>query len=184
MQQTSARAINSTPKEIRVGSNECRLARHGERLVARGVLADVVVTMQVPASSFAAMLRFSIPEEKIVSRPRLKALRDFTDQALELLFESLRSMNIATRDVTVSAIGGADLPGLTFGRGRQLALAVQKSLWRHNIILNGNDLGGSQSRLIWLESCSGRLIVRSKAPGLGAIGESHFAEGIERHKAS
>jgi chemotaxis receptor (MCP) glutamine deamidase CheD len=171
MQKVLAKANNGAPKEIAVGANECRIARQGERLVARGVLADVVVTIQVPAAGFAAMLRFSAPEESSVSRTRLEALWDFADQALDLLFQSIRSMNIPNEAVTVSAIGGADMAGVTFGRGKQLALAVQRSFWRHGVVLNGNDLGGAHHRMIWLESASGRLIVRSKSPSLGPLAE-------------
>ena len=171
MQKVLAQVKKNIPREISVGANECRIARQGERLVARGVLSDLVVTIQVPAAGFAAMLRFSAPEESSVSRPRLEALWDFADQALELLFQSIRSMNIPADAVTVSAMGGADLAGLTFGRGKQLALAVQRSFWRHGVISNGNDLGGSCSRLIWLESTSGRLIVRSKSSALSPVAE-------------
>jgi len=171
MQKVLAQPKKNTPKEISVAANECRLARQGERLVARGVLSDVVVTIQVPAAGFAAMLRFSTPEERNVSRPRLEALWEFADEALDLLFQSIRSMNIPAEAVSVSAIGGADLEAITFGRGKQLALAVQRSFWRHGVLLNGKDLGGSHSRLIWLETSSGRLIVRSKSPLLSPVGE-------------
>ncbi len=170
--------------EISVGANECRLARQGERLVARGVLADVVLTIQVPAGGFAAMLRFSAPEERSVSRPRMEALSDFADQAIHLLFQSIRSMNIPNEEITVSAIGGADLPGQTFGRGKQLALAVRRSLWKHGVLLNGNDLGGAHTRMIWLESATGRLIVRSKTPVLNPSDEPQCAEAALLHRAS
>lgn len=163
MQTVLAKTGKNVSKEISVGANECRLARQGERLVARGILADVVVAIQVPVAGFAAMLRFSIPEEGNVSRQRLEVLWDFADQALELVFQSIRAMDIPTDSIIISAIGGGDIPGVTFGRGKQLALAVQRSFWKQGILPNGNDLGGSQDRMIWLESASGRLIVRSKS---------------------
>jgi chemotaxis receptor (MCP) glutamine deamidase CheD len=184
MQTLLAQTSKSIPKQIAVGANECRLAKQGERLVARGVLADVVVTIQVPAAGFAAMLRFSAPAERAVSRQRLQALWRFADQALELMFQSIHSMDIPREDVTVSAIGGADLPGQTFGRGKQLALAVQRSLWRHDVILSGKDLGGAQERLLWLESASGRLIVRSKFPEISVTGGMQSPALIQQHKAS
>jgi len=167
MQTRLAQARHTIPTEIAVGTNECRLARQGERLVARGVLADVVVTLQAPTAGFAAMLRFSAPEEANVSRARLEALWEFADQALSSLLESVRSMGITASQTVVSAMGGADVVGRTYGRGKQTALAVQRSLWRHGVILNGNDLGGSQGRVVWLESSSGRLIVRSNSERLG-----------------
>jgi chemotaxis receptor (MCP) glutamine deamidase CheD len=178
MQKVFEQADRVTPKEIVVGENECRLARQGERLIARGVLADVVVAVQVPAAGFAAMLRFSVPEESDVSLQRLEALWDFADQALELLFQSIRAMEIPRDAVTVSAIGGADLAGVTFGRGRQLAQAVHRSFRRHSVKLSGNDLGGSQNRLIWLESVSGRLIVRSQSPELSK--NEREGQGLKR----
>jgi chemotaxis receptor (MCP) glutamine deamidase CheD len=161
MQNLSARLTENVPQEIKVGMNECRLAGEGQRLVARSVFADVVLTIQVPSLAFAAMLRFSVPEEASDSNVRLRALTEFADQALTLLFESMHSMNIPAGAMTVSAIGGADVEGFSHGPGGQLALAVEKSLSRHGVILNGSDLGGMQIRSVWLESSSGRLIVRS-----------------------
>jgi chemotaxis receptor (MCP) glutamine deamidase CheD len=110
------------------------------------------------------MLRFSLPEEATISRPRLQALWDFADEALGLLFESIRTMKIPPGEMVVSAMGGAEIAGVTFGFGKELALAVQRSLWRRGIILNGKDLGGTVGRGIWLESSGGRLIVRSTCP--------------------
>ena len=176
MQKVLAKAGRNTLKEISVGANECRLARQGERLVAREILADIVVTIQAPTAGFAAMLRFSVPEESAVSKQRMEALWTFADQALELVFQSIRAMDLPADSVTVSAIGGADLPGVTFGRGKQLALAIQRSFWKQGILSNGNDLGGSQDRMIWLESSSGRLIVRSNCRGLSPAAELQVQE--------
>jgi chemotaxis receptor (MCP) glutamine deamidase CheD len=167
MQTQLAHARKNTTAEIAVGTNECRLARQGERLVARGVLADVVVTLQAPTAGFAAMLRFSAPEEANVSRARLEAVWEFADQALSSLLESVRSTGVTASETVVSAMGGADVAGRTYGRGKQMALAVQRSLWRNGVVLHGNDLGGSQGRVVWLETSSGRLIVRSTSGRLG-----------------
>jgi chemotaxis receptor (MCP) glutamine deamidase CheD len=161
MQNPAARLTENVPKEIKVGMNECRLASDGQRLVARSVFADVVLTIQVPSLAFAAMLRFSVPEETSDPSLGLRSLTEFADQALALLFESMRSMNITADAMTVSAIGGADVEGISNGCGGQLVSALETSLSRHGVILKGSDLGGTQSRSIWLESSSGRLIVRS-----------------------
>jgi len=164
MQKSLAKISQNAPQEIKIGPNECRLARQGERLVARGILADVVVTIQVPPAGFAAMLRFTAPGEADVSLPRLQSLWDFVDDAITLLFESIRSMQIPSTDVIVSAVGGADVDDVTFGRGKKLALAVQRTLQQQGVVLHGKDLGGTLRRAIWLESLSGRLIVRSSSP--------------------
>jgi chemotaxis receptor (MCP) glutamine deamidase CheD len=169
MHKPLAKISEHAPKEIKIGPNECRIARQGERLVARGILADVVVTMQVPVAGFAAMLRFSVPEEAAVSRPRLQALWDFADDAITLLIDSIRSMGIPLSESIISAIGGADIEDVTFDRGKQLALAVERSLWRQRITLHGKDLGGTMRRGIWLESSSGRLIVRSSSSQPAAL---------------
>ncbi len=161
MQNASARATENAPQTIRVGANECRIAREGERLVARAVLGDVVVAIQVPSVSFAAMLRFRAPEEASVSTLRLRALWEFVDQALALVFESVHSMDLPAAAMVVSAIGGVDVDDRTHGHGSELSAAVEKTLSQHGITLNGSDLGGTQTRSVWLDSSSGRLIVRS-----------------------
>lgn len=183
MQTLLARKNQSVPKEVSVGANECRLAKHGERLVARDVLADVVLAIQVPAGRFAAMLRFSVPEERNVPSQQIETLWNFADQAITLLFQNILAMNIPKDEITVFAIGGADVAGKTFGRGKQLALAVRRSLWKHSIVLKGDDLGGAQRRLIWLDSTSGRLIVRSTSPKF-EVAEDLQSHGAQKHKAS
>jgi chemotaxis receptor (MCP) glutamine deamidase CheD len=155
MQNLSAQATEYAPKEIRVGTNQCRIARSGERLVARAVLDDVVVTVQVPSVGFAAMLRFGASPDAEISSPRLDALRDFADQALAMILESIQSIDIPAGAIRVSAIGGADIGG------NQMASVVREILEQHGVVLNGSDLGGMQTRGIWLDSSSGRLIVRS-----------------------
>jgi chemotaxis receptor (MCP) glutamine deamidase CheD len=181
MQTQVAQTIQRIPKEIQVGRNECRLAKHSERLVARDILADVVLTIQVPVAGFAAMLRFSPPEERGVPRKQIEALWDFADQAIDLLFQNIRSMSISTDEIIVSAIGGADLAGT---RGKQLALSVRRSLWSHGVVLTGKDLGGAQRRLVWLESATGRLIVRSTSTKSPAVDEKQAYQEVHQHKAS
>jgi chemotaxis receptor (MCP) glutamine deamidase CheD len=183
MQTLLARKHQNMPKEVSVGANECRLAKHGERLVARDVLTDVVLAIQVPAGGFAAMLRFSVPEERNVSSQQIETLWNFADQAITLLFQNIWAMDLPKEDITVFAMGGADVSGRTFGRGKQLALAVRRSLWKHGIVLKGNDLGGVQKRLVWLDSSSGRLIVRSTSPKFD-LAEELQSGGSQKHKAS
>ena len=147
-------------------------------MVARAVLADVIVAIQIPSAGFAAMLRFSPPPEACVSSLRLGALWEFADQALALIFESIRSMDIPAGAMLVSAIGGADVDDLTHGHGSELAAAVEKSLSQQGIVLNGSDLGGTQTRSVWLDSSSGRLIVRSASVPPAASIDSASASGL------
>jgi chemotaxis receptor (MCP) glutamine deamidase CheD len=162
--QHAAQLGNDGSKEIRVGVNECRLARNGERIVARGILADVVVTIQVPSAGFAAMLRFSVPDEASASNLRPGAHLEFVEQSLALVLESIRSMDLPGK-MTVRAIGGAAVDGAADLRGKQLVSEIETSLGRQGVIVSGSDLGGTQRRSIWLESSSGRLIVRSVSIG-------------------
>lgn len=149
--------------EIPVGPNECRLGRQGDRLVARGVLTDLVLATHVPGAGFAGMLRFSAPSGVGEEDPPLEAIRGFAEASLSLFFDSVASLGISSSAVAVYTIGCAS-PREEKAPQNGLASDVNLLLHSQGIRLTGSDLGGHLTRSIWLDASSGRLIVRTFSP--------------------
>jgi chemotaxis protein CheD len=172
--------------EITVGPDECRVAREGERLVARHILSDVVVAIHVPAAGFAAMLRLTAPDSSADPDRALQSPWSFADTGLPLFLATVGSL--ACRYSTVYTVGAATLYNgdRALPLGAQNRLAVQRILWREGVLARGEDLGGHRSRSLWLDAASGRLIVRTAAQPVHAFEVEVEADREEAqcHRAS
>jgi len=152
----------SSATEITVGANECRLTVNGERLVTRRAFSDLIVALHAPSVGFAGLLRFSISSAATSAEWRM--VTDFLNAAVSTTLDGLKSMNIAFNDLSVYLIGGADSSfAKNLNSGKRLSLAGQRAFRQRGILVKGEDLGGNQARSLWLDSTSGRLIVRSYA---------------------
>ncbi|HEY3938967.1 MAG TPA: hypothetical protein VGL97_16160 [Bryobacteraceae bacterium] len=171
--------------EIIVAPDQCRVAREGDRLVARHILSDVVVAIHVPAAGFAAMLRFSAPDSSADPDRALQSPWSFADTGIPLFLATVGSL--ACRHSSVYAVGAASLHyrDRLLPLGTQNRLAAQRILWREGVLPCGEDLGGNRSRSLWLDAASGRIIVRTAAQETvhQAAGEPRREEA-QCHRAS
>jgi chemotaxis protein CheD len=164
-----------------VGPDECRVAREGDRLVARHILSDVVVAIHIPAAGFAAMLRLTAPDSSADPDRALRSPWTFADTGLPLFLATVGSL--ACRYSTVYAVGAASLRDgdHALRLGAQNRLAVQRILWREGILPRGEDLGGTRSRSLWLDAATGRLIVRTDAHE--AVSPAEVEVEVDREEA-
>lgn len=150
-----------------VAPGDCEFSRDaGSRLVTSGLESCIAIVMHAPAVCFAALLRFSFPTSS--ANPRLAQKRPglFADTAIPAFFAQIRSHGIQNTHMVIQAVGGAhtgehrrSLPS-----GKSNYLMMRKMLWREGVLLDGEDVGGNRIRSLWLETGTGRIIVRSEAP--------------------
>lgn len=173
---------------VAVERNACRLAVAGERLLARQVSSDVALAIRIPGAGFAALVRFSLPEIKpnVESSESLANPWIHAESAIPLLIDTLRSLSLQFSKLSAYAVGGANesvnvAEPYTRSLGHRNQLALRRILWREGILLRGQDLGGSCSKSLWLETATGRAIVRTDS---GQVNEPRGSSGLEQSKIS
>jgi chemotaxis protein CheD len=161
---------------VPVERDTCRIAVAGERLLARHVSSDIALAICMPGRGFAALVRFSLPDRKqAADGESFVNLWANAETAIPTLVDSLRTLSLEFGELSACAVGGASerangasesankdehyIPSL----GRRNEIALRRILWRQGILLRGQDLGGNCAKSLWLETATGRAIVRTDA---------------------
>jgi chemotaxis protein CheD len=156
---------NSSVTSLSARNGDCHLSADTDlRLVSRDIGGSVALAVYVPSLGLGGLLRFSFPDS--AANPGLAEANPylFADTGVTALLASVRRYGIADQNLRLHAVGGSAAPEPTqpTGFGKANELALKKILWRENVWLASEDLGGDFARSIWLEPATGRLIVRSE----------------------
>jgi chemotaxis protein CheD len=114
----------------------------------------------------AAMLHFQLPTgaadpERARARPLM-----FADTGMAWLMASMRSLGTTSpQDVSVTIAGGAQMLNdcQIFDIGRRNHASVRKVLWKHQLLIENEDVGGALPRTMFLDAADGTVTIKSQA---------------------
>jgi len=100
----------------------------------------------------------SINPEKAQANPAM-----FVDTGVPLLFRTLYDKGAAKARLVVKAAGCGNPMGRNevFKIGERNYTILKKLLWKNNILLEAEDVGGSMSRTIHFEVANGEVLLSS-----------------------
>ncbi|OGS35702.1 MAG: chemotaxis protein CheD [Elusimicrobia bacterium RIFOXYB2_FULL_49_7] len=131
-------------------------------LITYALGSCIGVSAYDPELKVGALLHFMLPESALDPRKAQERPYMFADTGVHEMFKHLAGMGSKSKRLIVKACGGSNLmdPNGTFNIGKRNYLALKKILWRFNIILKGEDIGGTASRNMSLRLDSGDVSVR------------------------
>lgn len=153
-----------------VGVADMAVSGHFDDVIITYSLGScIAVVIHDPLAGVGGMLHFMLPEssmdpEKARNKPAM-----FADSGIPALFKQSYQLGAAKRNITVKMVGGArimDENGI-FNIGKRNYLAAQKILWRNNVLISKEHVGGNVNRTVRLEVGSGRVTV--KVQGVGEV---------------
>jgi len=114
-----------------------------------------------PQSKVGGMLHYMLPESSSPERAKSKPLM-FADTAIPLLFKSCYELGAVKRRMVVKVTGGSQIldPTEQFMIGKRNYAALRKILFRNNVLINAEDIGGSVSRTMRLSIATGEISVK------------------------
>ncbi len=147
---------------VTVGISDCVVSQNPDAVLATHALGScIAVAIHDPAASVAGLLHFMLPEagldrEKAMARPFM-----FADTGIPLLFHRCYQLGAQKQRLIVTALGGAQLLNAddSFHIGKRNYLALRKILWKANVMLHYEDIGGILPRSVRFEVGSGRIVV-------------------------
>jgi len=135
------------------------------RLVTYALGSCIGVTMYDPVLKIGGMLHFMLPNaksspEKAEARPAM-----FGDTGIPMLFDALLEMGAQRDRLVVCAAGGAEIIADNghFRVGSRNRTLLRKLFWKNNILLSGEETGGTISRTLSLYMSDGRITIRNKS---------------------
>jgi chemotaxis protein CheD len=150
-------------ERIVIGIGELAVTAHPEATIVTHALGScVAVCLWDPEARVGGMLHFLLPEAKVNPGRAQKQPGAFADTGIPLLFQTAYTHGAQKKRCRVTLLGGAAIANVGSGGlevGKRNALAAKRLLWQHGVLVQGEALGGNESRTVTLMVADGRLRV-------------------------
>lgn len=133
-------------------------------LITYALGSCIAVIVYDPVQVAGGMIHYMLPlsstnPEKAKSKPAM-----FADTGVPLLFHSMYELGCKKSDLIVKVAGGGQLydDHGTFEIGKRNITVLRRMLWKTNVLIASEDVGGQKSRTVTLDIGTGRCVVKSQ----------------------
>lgn len=151
-------------RRIIVSVSDARVSNKLVDVLATYSLGSCIgVCLYDPATSIGGMLHYQLPNSTMdAERAKEKPLM-FADTGMEILIDNMSAMGAKKKRMQVKIAGGAAMeagPG-GFDIGKRNYLAIKKILWKNGMFIDGEDVGGTSPRNMYMNIANGAVTIRS-----------------------
>ncbi|HEY5960729.1 MAG TPA: chemotaxis protein CheD [Polyangiaceae bacterium] len=133
-------------------------------LITYALGSCIAVVLHDPTCLAGGMIHYMLPlsstnPEKAKLKPAM-----FADTGVPLLFHAMYSLGCKKSNLIVKVIGGGQLydDHETVEIGKRNITVLRRMLWKTNVLIAAEDVGGQKSRTVSLDLASGQCIVKSQ----------------------
>ncbi len=147
-------------EQIVVGMADCRIGEgEGRVLVTYALGSCIGLTVYDPVAAVGGMLHFMLPDSTIDSVRGRDNPYMFADTGIPLLLNQVCGRGASKRRLVAHAVGGAQIMDQenVFEIGKRNYLALRRILWKAGLLLQGEAVGGMNSRTVRLDTGTGRV---------------------------
>lgn len=153
-------------RRIIVSVSDARVSNKLVDVLATYSLGSCIgVCLYDPATSIGGMLHYQLPNSTMdAERAKEKPLM-FADTGMEILIDNMSAMGAKKKRMQVKIAGGAAMeagPG-GFDIGKRNYLAIKKILWQNGMFIDGEDVGGTSPRNMYMNIANGAVTIRSNS---------------------
>ncbi len=132
-------------------------------LVTYSLGSCVGVTLYDPLQKIGGLIHCMLPLSKIDPVKAKDNPYMFVDTGLPLLLQTILDLGGEKKRIIAKVAGGAVLlnDNGTFRIGERNYIVVRKLLWKNNILISSEDVGGTIPRTMYLYINDGKTIIRS-----------------------
>ncbi len=134
-----------------------------ETLISYSLGSCLGVVIYDPVACVAGLLHCMLPLSKIDMQKAKKSPFMFVDTGVTLLFREAFKLGAEKQRLIVKAVGCSSLldeKGF-FKIGERNFTVLRKLLWKNNILIDNQDIGGNCSRTVKIMVNSGKVIIKS-----------------------
>ncbi|HTX69529.1 MAG TPA: chemotaxis protein CheD [Thermoleophilia bacterium] len=153
-----------------------------QQLITYSLGSCIGLTLYDPTAGIGGLLHAQMPLSRTSPERSRERPAMFVDTGVAALLEDLLGMGASRRQLVACIAGAANLldDDRLFDVGRRNHLVLRKMLWKNGILVAAEDVGGSCSRTMWLDTATGRTGLKRQGtvidlhPGpTGAAAGSH-----------
>lgn len=147
-----------------VGISEMSVSNKPDDVIVTYSLGSCVgLTLYDPEIRVGGMIHCMLPLSRIDPEKAKKTPCMFTDTGVPKLLEALMKMG-ATRRRIIAKVAGAAAPlndNSVFKIGERNYVVLRKVLWKNDILIASEQVGGTIARTLYLHLDTGRTLVKS-----------------------
>jgi len=147
-------------EQIIVGMADCRIGDTAGQVLATYALGSCIgLAVYDPKATVGGLLHFMLPDSTIDPARGRENPFMFADTGIPRLLEQVCGRGASRRRLVAHAVGGAQMMDQenVFEIGKRNYLALRKILWKAGVLLQGEVVGGVNSRTVRLEIGTGKL---------------------------
>ncbi len=147
-----------------IGISEMRVTDCTEDILVTYSLGSCLgVTIYDPIAKVGGMIHCMLPLSKLDQQKARSFPCMFVDTGIPLLFNEAYRLGAQKNRIIVKVAGCSqilDEKGL-FNIGERNYTVLRKLLWKNNILISAEDIGGMESRTMFLEMDSGKVFIKT-----------------------
>jgi len=149
---------------ITVNISDMKVSSNPEDVLVTYSLGSCVgVTLYDPLQKIGGLIHCMLPLSKLDPERAKEVPYMFVDTGLPLMLQTLINMGANKNRIVAKVAGGAvllDDNGM-FRIGERNHIVVRKLLWKNNILISSEDVGGTIARTVYLQINDGKTIIKS-----------------------
>jgi len=148
---------------IVVNISDAKTSRDGQDTIVTYSLGSCIgVALFDPVAKVGGMLHFQLPTATIDPERSKQQPLMFADSGMQVLLREMEKLGANKRRMKVKLAGAAQMwnDGNLFNIGRRNHAAIRKILWQHGMFLDGEDIGGTAPRNLYLNIGDGSVVIK------------------------
>lgn len=146
-----------------VGISEMRVsADPGEVLVTYALGSCVGLTLYDPVTRTGGLLHSMLPLSKIDPAKAARNPQMFVDTGVSALLQALFDRGAQRKNLVAKVAGASNIMDASgvFNIGERNHTVLRKVLWKNDILVSGEDVGGSTPRTMYLHMDTGKTVLK------------------------
>jgi len=147
-----------------VGIGELAVGNQQQDVIITHALGScIAVCVWDPIAQVGGLLHFLLPDSKINLTRAVQQPATYADTGVPLLLQEALQRGAQPTRMLVHLVGGAEIAGGggAFNVGKRNLLAARNLLWRHGVLIKGEEVGGSLARTVHMDVGPGRIRITS-----------------------
>jgi chemotaxis protein CheD len=152
-----------------VGVADMKLGEKGDVLVTHALGSCLGLVVHDPEAKVGGLLHAMLPLSKINPQKAAANPFMFVDTGVPELFKQLYGLGGKRSRLVVKAAGCASPLGENemFKIGERNYLVLKKLLWKNNILIESESIGGTNSRTVYFDVSTGEVNINSNGKKSG-----------------
>jgi len=147
-----------------VGVADMKVSNNKEESIITYSLGSCIgVAIYDPFVKVGGILHYMLPESSIDKGKAAARPYMFADSGIPRLFKAAYQLGAKKQRMIVYVAGGAEILDQKgfFNIGKRNYMALKKMLFKNNVIINKQDVGGNTNRTVRIEIATGDIYVKT-----------------------